>query len=90
MTLKHDTSFESKEFEKRMDRYYLNRFNIYKKDYDRAFNYANKNWFKLVQNASTTHTRNPIPISSQIARACHVPESAAADIANSISISMGI
>lgn len=76
--------------DKDMDRYYLNRFNIYKKDYDRAFNYANKNWFKLVQNASTTHTRNPIPISSQIARACHVPESVGAEIANSISLSRGL
>lgn len=76
--------------DKDMDRYYLNKFNIYKKDYDRAFNYASKHWFELVQNASTTHTQHPSPISSQIARACHVPESAGADIANSISISMGI
>lgn len=32
---------------KDMDRYYLNRFNIYKKDYDKAFTWANKNWYKM-------------------------------------------
>ena len=72
---------------KDMDRYYLNRYNIYEKDYNRAWNYANKNWYKLIQNASTTYTKHVTPISVQISRACHVPESVGADIANAISLS---
>lgn len=72
------------------DRYYLNKFGIYETQYTKAFNYANKNWFKLVQNASTTYIRNPIPISRQIARACNIPESAASDIAQSISLLRGL
>ena len=73
-----------------MDRYYLNKYNIYEKDYSRAWNYANKNWNKLIMNASTTYTKHIIPISVQISRACHVPVSVGVDIANSISISIGI
>ena len=90
MTLKHDTLFTQKEFLKRMDRYFLGKFNIYYEDYIRAFNYANENWHKLVQNASTTSTKTPIPISIQIAHACNVSEGIGTDIAQSISISRSL
>lgn len=87
MTLKHDTSFEPSEFEKRMDRYYLNRFNIYKKDYDRAFNYANKNWYNMLPKAQG---KNAVSIADQIAQACKIPYSVGAEIAQSISLSRGL
>ena len=70
--------------EKDMDRYYLNRFNIYKEDYDKAFTWANKNWHKMLPLAQGIHTRS---IADQIADACKIPYSAGVDIANSISIS---
>lgn len=72
---------------KDMDRYYLNKFNIYKKDYDKAFSWACKNWYKMLPHAQGKHARS---IADQIVDVCRIPYSAAADIASSISISMGI
>lgn len=72
---------------KDMDRYYLNRFNIYKKDYDRAFSRACKNWYKMLPQAQGKHARS---IADQIADTCKIPYSAGVEIANSISISKAI
>ena len=72
---------------KDMDKYYLNKFNIYKKDYDKAFSWACKNWYKMLPHAQGMHARS---IADQIVDACRIPYLAASDIANGISISMGI
>ena len=70
--------------DKNMDRYYLNRFNIYKKDYDKAFAWANKNWYRMLPEAQG---KNAVSMADQISDACRIPYSAGVDIANSISIS---
>ena len=73
--------------DKDMDRYYLNRFNLYKKDYDKAFLWACKNWYKMLPHAQGMYARS---IADQIADTCRIPDPAASDIARSISLSMGI
>lgn len=73
--------------DKDMDRYYLNKFNIYKKQYDKAFSWACKNWGNMLLDAQGKHA---ISIADQIAQACRVSYAVGADIANSISISKGI
>ena len=72
---------------KDMDKYFLNKFNIHKKDYDKVFSWASKNWYNMLQKGQG---KNAISIADQISQTCKIPYSAAADIANSISISMAI
>lgn len=66
------------------DRYYYGRFRISKEQYDKAFLWADKNWYKMLPNAQGIYARS---IADQIADECKIPYSAGADIANSISIS---
>lgn len=73
--------------DKDMDRYYLNKFNIYKIDYDKAFTWACKNWHRMLPFAQG---KNAVSIADQIAQACRVSYAVGADIANSISISVRI
>lgn len=73
--------------EKDFDKYYLRIFNIYKKEYDKAFNWANKNWYNMLPKAQG---KNAISIADQIAQACRVSYKVGADIANSISLSRGL
>lgn len=73
--------------DKDMERYYLNRFNIYKKDYDRVFDWALKNWYKMLPLAQG---KSAISIADQIAQACRISYSVGADIANIISLSKAI
>lgn len=87
MTFKNDTSFETNDFEKRMDKYYLKMFNIHKKEYDKAFAWASKNWYNMLPKAQG---KNAVSIADQIAQACKVSYAVGANIANSISISRGI
>ena len=72
---------------KDIDKYFLNRFNIYQKEYNNAFIWACKNWHKMLPRAQG---KNAVSVADQIAEACKIPYSASADIANSISISRSI
>ena len=74
-------------YKETFDRYYHGRFGISKKQYDKAFTWANKNWYNMLPKAQG---KNAVSIADQIAQACRIPYSAGADIANSISISRGI
>lgn len=73
--------------DKDFDKYYLNKYNIYKKDYDTTFNWASKNWYNMLPKAQG---KSAISIADQISQTCKIPYPAAADIANSISISRAI
>lgn len=67
-----------------IDNYYQRIFGISKNRYDKAFKWANFHWYTMLPKAQGKYA---ISIASQIIEACHIPYSAAADIANSISMS---
>lgn len=71
--------------EQEQDRYYLNNYGIYRKQYDKARDYAIKHWSELVLNAQPKGMYN-INIADQLVEACHISYKAASDIAMSISL----
>lgn len=68
------------------DRYFLNKFGIYERQYKKAFDWACRNWWNIIPKAQG---KNAISIADQIKEACHVSYLVGADIAQSISFSEG-